>query len=76
MTLDQTGDLSLSGFMNGAAYKVGSVQVVGSQISGYGVPTGPSKLANFPGASATLVQCSAQIAQIISDLKTHGLLAT
>lgn len=76
MTLDQTGDLSLSGFMNGAAYKVGSVQVVGSQISGYGVPTGPSKLANFPGASATLVQCSAQIAQIIADLKTHGLLAT
>ncbi len=55
-------------------YGVDGVQVVGNQITGYGSPTGASKLANFPGASATLAQTSAQLAQLIVDLKTHGLL--
>jgi hypothetical protein len=73
MTLDQSGDLGLAGFVSSTAYKIGSTQVVGSRITAYGTPTGSSKLANFPGASATLAQCSAQIAQIITDLKTHGL---
>lgn len=76
MTLDQTGNLTLGGYANSTAYKVSAIQVVGAQISGYGTPTGQSRLASFPGASATLVQCSAQIAQIITDLKTHGLLAS
>jgi hypothetical protein len=53
---------------------VGSTQVVGAQIAGYGTPTGSSRTASFNGASATLAQTSAQLAQLIVDLKTHGLL--
>lgn len=53
---------------------INNLQVVGPQIGGYGVPTGAAKLANFPGATATLVQCSGMIAAIVADLKTHGLL--
>lgn len=48
--------------------------VVGSRISGWGTPTGGARTANFPGASATLAQTSAVVAQLILDLKTHGLL--
>ncbi|HZR02331.1 MAG TPA: hypothetical protein VFA81_04055 [Burkholderiales bacterium] len=55
-------------------FQVGSNQVVGPQIGGYGTPTGGSRIANFPGASATLVQTSEMLAQLIADLKTHGLL--
>ncbi|MDE2343602.1 MAG: hypothetical protein KGL63_09480, partial [Betaproteobacteria bacterium] len=58
-----------------ASYAVAGTKVVGPQITGYGTPTGASKISNFPGASATLVQCSEMIAQIVTDLKTHGLLA-
>ena len=53
---------------------VSGTKVVGAQIAGWGTPTGPSRIASFPGASATLVQCSNAIAQIIADLKTHGML--
>ena len=53
---------------------VNATKVLGAQIAGWGTPTGPSRIANFPGASATLVQCSNAIAQIIADLKTHGML--
>jgi hypothetical protein len=56
------------------SYYVGSTQVVGAQITGYGTPTGNSRTASFNGASATLAQTSAQLAQLIVDLKTHGLL--
>lgn len=48
---------------------------VGGQSTGYGTPTGPVKVANFPGASATLVQCSNMIAQLVTELKTRGILA-
>jgi len=44
--------------------------------TGWGVPTGNSVVTNFPGASATLGQCSATIAQIITDLKTMGVYLT
>lgn len=56
------------------AYQVAGTKVVGAQITGYGTPTGGVKTASFPGASATLAQTSAQLAQLILDLKTHGLL--
>lgn len=55
---------------------IGGVQVVGSRIAGYGTPTGNSRTASFNGASATLAQTSAQLAQLIVDLETHGLLGT
>jgi hypothetical protein len=54
--------------------QVAATKVLGAQITGWGTPTGPSRIASFPGASATLVQCSSAIAQIIADLKTHGML--
>jgi hypothetical protein len=46
-----------------------------TQITGWGSPTGAAVVANFSGASATLVQCSNAIAQIISDLKNIGFYA-
>lgn len=53
-------------------YQVNGVQVLGAQITGYGTPTGASRTANFNGASATLAQTSAQLAQVILDLKAGG----
>ncbi len=43
------------------------------QVTGWGIPTGASLVANFPGASATLAQCSEVIAKLITDLKAFGL---
>jgi len=68
LTLSDAGSLNVAG-----NYKISGIQVVGAQISGYGTPTGASRISSFPGASATLAQCSEMIAQIVSDLKTHGL---
>ncbi len=44
-----------------------------AQKTGFGTPTGAGVLANFPGATATLAQCSQAIAEIITDLKALGL---
>lgn len=55
---------------------VGATQVVGGQVTGYGTPTGGSRIASFPGGSATLAQTSAMLAQLMLDLKTHGLIGT
>lgn len=44
--------------------------------AGWGTPTGTSVIANFPGASASLVQCSTAIATIIAILKNFGLMLT
>lgn len=41
--------------------------------SGWGTPTGGAVVANYPGASATLVQTSNAVAQIITILKAFGL---
>lgn len=49
---------------------------VGNQSTGYGTPTGASKIANFPGATATLAQTSAMVAQIVQELKARGIFAT
>lgn len=45
-----------------------------AQVTGFGTPTGAAVIANFPGASATLVQCSNTIAELIAVLKGLGLL--
>ena len=44
-----------------------------AQVTGWGTPTGAAVVANFPGATATLVQCSNVIAKLITDLKAFGL---
>lgn len=45
-----------------------------AQSTAWGTPTGGSKLSNFPGATATLVQTSQQLAQLLLDLKAYGLI--
>jgi hypothetical protein len=46
-----------------------------TQVTGWGTPTGFNQIINFPGASATLVQCSQVIGRIIADLKNFGFYA-
>jgi hypothetical protein len=45
-----------------------------SQVTGFGSPTGSAVINNFPGASATLVQCSNTIAEILVVLKSYGFI--
>lgn len=45
-----------------------------AQSVGWGVPTGPTTLINFPGATATLPQTSGVVAQLITYLKSLGFL--
>ena len=42
--------------------------------SGWGLPTGGAVVTNFPGATATLAQCSSVLAQLITILKTARIL--
>jgi hypothetical protein len=42
--------------------------------TGYGTPTGAAVTADFPGATATLVQTSGAVADLITKLKGYGLL--
>lgn len=44
-----------------------------AQVTGWGTPTGAAVVANFPGASATLVQTSTAVAELIAALKALGL---
>lgn len=44
-----------------------------AQVAGFGTPTGAGVIVNFPGATATLAQCSQAIAQLIADLKAKGI---
>jgi hypothetical protein len=60
----QTGRFSLSIGVNGASPP--------SQFTGWGTPTGAAAVSNFAGASATLVQTSTAVAQIITALKAYG----
>lgn len=64
-----TGATSLTGPLgvNGAAPP--------AQVTGWGTPTGASVVTNFPGAGpATLAQCSNAIAELITILKSYGLI--
>lgn len=67
-------DADASGSFNAASYKVAGTQVVGSQITGYGTPTGGSHQSSFAAGSISLANLAAAVAQLIVDLKTHGLL--
>jgi len=44
--------------------------------TGWGVPSGAVQVPNFPGATASLLQCSETIAYLITILKANGLMAT
>lgn len=43
-----------------------------AQVTGWGTPTGAAVVANYPGATATLVQTSNVVAEIIAYLKSKG----
>lgn len=45
-----------------------------TQAAGFGTPTGASTITNFPGATASLAQTSATVAQLIVQLKAAGIL--
>ena len=63
---------------NGALGCPGPIGVNGAtpptQVTGWGTPTGAAVVANFNGASGTLVNCSNAIAEIITILKAVGLI--
>lgn len=43
-------------------------------VSGFGTPTGNVVINNFPGATATLLQTSETVAEILTILKAAGLI--
>lgn len=65
-----------SGSLNCAHYQVAGNNVVGARITGYGTPTGNVNQGSFAAGSITLANLAAGVAQLILDLKTHGLLGT
>jgi hypothetical protein len=58
----------------GAALQISNNQIVGPRINGWGTSTGGVRGA-ITGAS-TLPQVAAAVAQLLTDLKTHGMLGT
>jgi hypothetical protein len=46
-----------------------------AQLAGFGTPTGAVVVANYPGATATLLQTSNTVAQILLALKALGIFA-
>jgi hypothetical protein len=67
------GTINIPGsyYVNGVAQPI-----FAAPTTGFGTPTGGSVIANFPGASATLAQATATIAQLLSILKAAGIIAT
>lgn len=70
--LSDEGALNITGYVNANSVKVGTVQVLQSQIAGYGTPTNNSRIANFNASTATLLQTAQMVAQIVVDAKVHG----
>lgn len=66
-----TGTPALEAITSGKVKLIASSLV--SQLAGWGAPTGATVVANFPGATATLVQCSESIAEIITSLQKLGI---
>jgi hypothetical protein len=59
--------------LNFDAHSPAGIQIA-EPVSGYGAPTGNTIVANFPGATATLVQTSQTVAQIITALQAAGII--
>ena len=60
--------------LGSGALTIFGTKVVGAQVAGWGTPTGGSRISNFPGGTATAAQTAQALAQLILDLKAHGLL--
>jgi hypothetical protein len=77
-------------YLNGAVYATGAFSIAGkltttlglglngvaapTQVTGFGAPTGGTVVNNFPGATATLVQTSETVAEILAVLQAAGLI--
>ncbi len=70
-SFDNAGNLNVIG-----SYQFNGTKVVGAQITGYGTPTGGVNQGSFAAGGITLANLAAGVAQLILDLKTHGLLGT
>jgi hypothetical protein len=68
MTLRGDGILNLP--TSAGRIQINSTQVVGTQIGGYGTPTGGNRTLSF----AAVTQAEQVLAQLVADLKTHGLI--
>jgi hypothetical protein len=58
----------------GGGFAINNEQVLNSRIAGWGSPTGNVRISSFNGSTATLSQTAQVVAQLITDLKVHGLL--
>jgi hypothetical protein len=59
----------------GGTWTYGFCGVTPSVIaSGFGTPTGAARVSSFPGATATLVQTSGALADLIAELKAKGFI--
>ena len=78
VNIDGSGNLRLDRVSGTGGINLASnVGVMGaapiSKVTGFGTPTGAGVISNFPGASATLAQCSQAIAEIVKDLQAFGV---
>lgn len=71
--LDQSNGQHMAINQDGS-YRIGGVQVLGARITGYGTPTGGAKQVSFAAGAITLPNLAAAVAQLIVDLKTHGMI--
>ncbi len=60
----------------GTEVRVAGDKVLGPQITGWATPTGTLSRATFTSNTVTLTSLAAHVAQLIIDLKTHGLIST
>jgi hypothetical protein len=56
---------------SGCVLTIASNQVVGARITGYGTPTGGNRTLSF----AAVTPAEQVLAQLVADLKTHGLIS-
>jgi hypothetical protein len=68
-----SGGTLVNRLLNAGGLQVGSAQVVGPRINGWGASTNGARGA-VNGSGATLSQTSAALAQLLIDLQTHGLI--
>ncbi|HCN05225.1 MAG TPA: hypothetical protein DIS79_06355 [Bacteroidetes bacterium] len=72
-----TAYLDVTTFSAGTSeIRVEGTKVLGSRITGWGVPTGPMSRATFATGSATVQDVAERLAQLIVDWQTHGALGT
>lgn len=66
-----TGNLELTA---GTGVLVNGLQVLGSRITGWGVPTGTATRSTFDTSSVTTAQLAERVKALIDDLTAHGLI--